>query len=127
MSGFGGGHGKGNCLIVPHFAYEYNVRVFTERASQSAAERFNVPAYLTLMNSRFVLNVPVLDRVFYSDYVTGAASVDMVNYRRKGSGFSGTCRTRYKDKSALFLGKLRKYGRHFQLIQGRYLFIEKSY
>lgn len=81
MTCFCGSHCQGNSLIVTHLTYEDNVGVFTESTSQGIAERINISADFTLVDSCLFLSVFVFNGVFDSDNVAGTVLVDIVNDR----------------------------------------------
>ena len=113
-------------LPVSHFADEYNVRVLTERCAEARSKTHCVFSYLTLVDSREVRCIDILDRVFKCDDVASLVVIDVVEHRRQACRFTGTRLTGNKDDSLVVLRQIQSRRRQSQCFQFRDLVGEQS-
>ena len=109
MTGFGGGHGDFNGLVISHFAKQDNVGTLTQGGAQGGDIVLGIHIDLTLADDTAVVAVQVFQRIFKCNNMGIPGMVDAVDHTGQSRGFTGAGSTGDQHHTAVGLAKM-KYG-----------------
>ena len=84
MSGLGSEQCCGNCLVISHLSYQYDIRVFSQGTADRRRKIGNIFANFSLMDQGLFTLIHVLDRIFDGDDMAVAVLVHMLDHSCKG-------------------------------------------
>ena len=95
-----------NCLLITHFSYDDNIRIFSHGISYCLIKSGNMLSNLFLMNEALIIFDNIFYWIFDGDNMLVLRLIQIVYHGNDCRRLSASSTTRHEDKSTIFTQKL---------------------